>query len=333
MHDRSSRVATFLEIAGWGHAAREPLAGDASQRRYERLRLVGKRSAVLMLDRPHGDGSVEAFLQMAQHLHELGFSAPEVIAEDRHQGLVLLEDLGDMIFKTIIDADPDLEPSLYRCAIDLLVELAGASVAGLPSYAAPEMAELADLAWTWYAMQPGDSPYKSALLDELATACEGGQALILRDYHAENLIWLPERSGIRRVGLLDFQDARLGPPLYDVVSLLTDARRDVRKALREEMMARYVRSLRLDPELSRRTAAILSVQRNLRILGVFARLCIRDGKPRYLAMLRRVWAYLQVDMEHPSLARLSDLVRKALPHPDQSHIDRLGSRCGQPTRQ
>jgi len=167
-----------------------------------------------------------------------------------------------------------------------------------------------------------------AVLEPLLT-CHAAAAdvLILRDYHAENLLWLPERAGLARVGLLDFQDALEGHRAYDLVSLLQDARRDVSNRVESAMLERYIAATGQDAESFITAYRLLGAQRNLRILGVFARLCLRDSKPRYLDLIPRVWAYLQRDLEHPALSPLRPILADALPAPTPSILARLKDQC------
>lgn len=329
---RAAQMKHFLARAGWDDARRANLAGDASARRYLRL-TRGQEGAVLM-DDPAGDTqSITPFVTIATHLRALGLSAPAILAEDRANGFLLLEDLGDDLYARVIPKTPDLEETLYAAAVDLLVDLHRAALpSGITAYG-PQMAPLAALAFEWYlpaATGARDTAVQQAFQAEIETLLAqltGAPVLILRDYHAENLLWLPERTGAARVGLLDFQDAMAGPRAYDLVSLLEDARRDVPPPLRARMLARYAQATGHDPAQFALQAAICAAQRNLRIIGVFARLCLRNGKPRYTELLPRVWAHLQDDLSHPALARLRHLVNTHLPAPDAPIRERIKAAC------
>lgn len=304
--ERDRTIAAFLEGAGFGRAARRPLAGDASARRYERL--TGGPAPAVLMDCPPDRLDVRPFLQVGERLRGLGFSVPDVLGADPDRGLVLLEDLGDGSFTHVLAAggDPD---ALYGAAVDLLVELqARAPADDLPLYDDARMQTELALLPDWYAQ--GVSPaaaaeYRERWAEVLPLARVGAPCLVYVDYHADNLIWLPERSGHRRVGLLDFQDARAGPPAYDLVSLLEDARRDVPPALAVRMVQRYLdwRS-DLQPDAFRAAYAVLGAQRNSKILGLFTRLARRDGKPHYLRLLAGVLDHLAHDLEHSALAPL-----------------------------
>jgi aminoglycoside/choline kinase family phosphotransferase len=292
----------FLDEHGYGGATRTALAGDASARRYERLS-GGPRPAILMLCPPQID--VESFLRVAGWLHRWRMSAPQVIAADAESGQVLLEDLGDDLFRRVLARGGD-ERALYEAAVDLLVFLQRCPPPdGLPAYDDAWLLREAALLPEWYAPDAPADTYLAIWQDLLPRARVGGDGFVYVDYHADNLLWLPGRAGHARIGLLDFQDARLGPPAYDLVSLLEDARRDVPPELAEAMIERYL-AARPDLDLApfRAAYALLGAQRNAKILGLFSRLARRDGKPAYLALLPRVAGHLKRDLEHPLLAPL-----------------------------
>lgn len=321
---REGLMKSFLDQIGWGEAECQPLAGDASFRRYFRVK-DGDRRAVLM-DAPLTHENPRAFVKVARHLTKLGYSAPEVLTADEDSGVVLLEDLGDDLFRLLLEDDPGRAEELYGAAVDLLIDLHGRAEAAeiyLPPYNVPALAREASLFLDWYMPTqlgaPVDEPARKAFeaaWAPLFDSVDVRATLVLRDYHADNLIWLPEREGVRRVGLLDFQDALIGNPAYDLVSLLEDARRDVDPALAEAMIARYVAAFGLDEDEEsafRSAYAILGAQRNIKIIGIFSRLAARDGKPRYLEFLPRVWRYLEHDLAHPALAAVKDWLDEHVP--------------------
>jgi aminoglycoside/choline kinase family phosphotransferase len=304
--ERAEATAAFLAAHGWGSARREPLAGDASFRRYERLRDDNRRRAVLM-DAPPPE-NVRPFLRVGAALRGWGLSAPDVLAADAEAGLLLLEDLGDDLFSRLLAAGRADEATLYAAAVDLLADLQRRPAPpGLPAYDDGRLLEEVGRLLLWYEpaaalSEAAKDAYRRLWLELFPRARVGAPCLVYVDYHADNLIWLPARAGHARVGLLDFQDARLGPPAYDLVSLLEDARRDVAPALAEAMAGRYLAARpELDPEAFRRAYAILGAQRNAKILGLFSRLARRDGKPAYLALQPRVRGYLERDLAHPAL--------------------------------
>lgn len=333
MMDRRSKSEVFLSRAGWSAADRWPLAGDASERRYDRIALSGER-AVLM-DAPPGIADDTAtFARIARHLARLGLSPPAVLAEDHKEGFLLLEDLGDGLFSRIVANDPALEEVLYAAATDVLLRLQDGPIEpGLPNLSARDWAEAAAFAFSWYAFAarektPDPALFVTVLEQLLRDHADGPRVMILRDYHAENLLWLPKRSGVAQVGLLDFQLAQMGQPGYDLVSLLQDARRDVAAATEQAMIARFCAAKGWTDESFKASYAVLGAQRALRIIGVFARLCLKGGKAGYVGLIPRVWEQLQRNLAHPSLERLAAICSEVLPTPDAELLERIRSQCG-----
>lgn len=320
-------LTAFLAAAGWGGATSEALAQDASSRSYVRLSR-GRDSAILMQD-PEGD--VALFARLAEHLRGLGLSAPEVLARAPEAGLLLLEDLGDDLFARLAARSPALEPQLYDTAVDVLIALRGAPPPpGLTAAGPALLAAMIAPVFDYYAAGAGvpvPQDARAEIEDRLRSALTAlppaPQVMVLRDYHAENLLWLPGRTGAARAGLLDFQDALTGPPAYDLASLLQDARRDVPAAIAAAALARYARATGDAPETLAAACALIGLQRNLRILGVFARLAKLRGKPAYLQLLPRVWGHVQLALDHPAAAALVPLVRRHLPAPAPDVIERL----------
>jgi len=318
---RAQAISGFLADAGWGGVAPAPLAADASFRRYFRL-IDNCRRAVLM-DAPPPHEDVHPYIHVAGLLRGHGLSAPEIYAEDRNQGLLLIEDFGDDTYTRLL-ADGGNEAALYSLAIDTLVTLQRAVTAppDLPPYDEATLIAEATLLTDWYAPAVLGAPLSPDAREEyvglwravLPLAALPGPTLVLRDYHVDNLMLLPGRDGARGCGLLDFQDALCGPASYDLVSLLEDARRDVPPALREAMTERY---LAARPEIDRgafgRSAAILAAQRNAKIIGIFTRLWQRDGKPQYLGHIPRVWQLLDQDLQEPSLRGIARWLDRHLP--------------------
>ncbi|WP_299372449.1 phosphotransferase [uncultured Tateyamaria sp.] len=333
MDDRSQASIVFLDVAGWGGAPRKLVAGDASNRRYERLR-KGDQTAILMDAPPDKGEDVRPFVHITRVLRAAGLSAPDIFAQDETNGFLLIEDLGDDLFARVMAADPACEAPLYDAATDVLVHLHRSSPPDLPRYDARVMTDLACLAFDWY--QRGTTGEIDT--DQRAQFAEAFHAVLLpmdavepvliqRDYHAENLIWLPERTGVARVGLLDYQDAMLGHPAYDLVSIAQDARRDVPPTVAERMVARYVAATGTDAAAFRAAYALLGVQRNMRILCVFARLSMLYGKPHYVDLIPRVWDHLQTDLTHPALSDIAPLVQAAMPVPTPALLQRLKDQC------
>ncbi len=304
-----AEAPAFLAAHGWGDADILPLAGDASFRRYFRVVAPG-RSAVLM-DAPPPHEDPRPFIAVADHLAALGFAVPAILAQDLKRGLVLIADLGDSRMAEAIAADPARETPIYEAAVDLLIDLAAHSaMPGLRPYDMAEYQREAALLTDWYCPAVGIEAdaegWRAAWLEALSPIADDQLVTVLRDYHAENIMLL---EGGGALGLLDFQDALAGHPLYDLVSLLQDARRDVSPELEAAMIARYATRAPFDPA----AYALLGAQRNAKILGIFCRLAARDGKPRYLAYQPRVWAYLERDLAHPALAPVADWLARHLP--------------------
>lgn len=296
-------ASAFLEGAGWGDADILPLAGDASFRRYFRVAAPGRRAVLMDAPPPHEDP--RPFLTVAEHLIALGFSAPRTLAADLAKGLVLLEDFGDARMREVIDAAPEAERRIYADAVDLLARLHRHPAADLPAYDEREYLREAGLLTEWFVPAVGltvdEEGYRAAWKDALAPLAEHRPVTVLRDYHAENIMLIEGRSGLDGLGLLDFQDALAGHPAYDLASLLQDARRDVDAAVEADMFRRYMEAAR--PAHGFEAAYwLLAAQRNAKIIGIFTRLYKRDGKPRYLSYLPRVWRYLERDLEQPVLA-------------------------------
>lgn len=331
LETRARDATAFLAKAGWGQASRTFLAGDASDRRYERLNRAGK-PAVLM-DAPPGKGDDPAdFIAIANHLNALGLSAPCILAQDLAQGFLLIEDLGDDLFARLVEANPSQEPALYAAATDVLLHLqSNAAPKGLANLRAEDWAKAASFALTWYRFaitgNEGDTKgFTNLLTRVLETHADGPRVLILRDYHAENLLWLPERAGIARVGLLDFQLGQMGQPSYDLVSLLQDARRDVSNETEAEMIARFQAGT--NAQGFDAAYAAIGAQRALRILGIFARLCLVAAKPHYVSLIPRVWGQLQRNLAHPALADLAETCALWLPEPTVEALERIRAQCG-----
>ncbi len=333
MTDRTLRVTEFLRECGWSAAAREVLAGDASNRSYERLYDdEDNQSVVLMKTPPEAASSVKAFVKVTKILQGFGLSVPKTIHCDYENGLLLIEDLGDALFARICSDHSTMEQQIYEVAIDLLVVLHSHPVpAGLPFYDIATYRREAMLLVQWYLPAVTGGPVSKALTDQfdnlIADCCEkipqAQQVLVLRDFHAENLLWLPERSATNRIGLLDYQDALIGNPAYDIMSLLEDARRHTADKLQRDMKRRYLDATGHQEAAFGMSYSILGMQRNLKILGIFMRLCTRDGKFTYLDLLPRVWRHIQRDLSHPALSEMRQWVNKHVPEPTLDNVSKI----------
>ena len=327
--ERATEIDRFLARAGWSGATRVPLAGDASSRRYERLR-AGAATAVLM-DAPGAAHAIARFVAVSDQLRAAGLSPPRIFAQDVSHGLMLLEDFGDDRFSELLENDPSRERLLFEAATDVRATLHRVPVTTGPDLGPDTLTEQAGLAYDTYlpAASGGSAPHARREMQGLMQAAfaalpRWAPVLVLRDYHAGNLFWLPARKGPARVGLIDFQDAGLGHPLYDLVSLARDARRDVAPETVAAMQTRYIAATGIEPGAA---WPLLAVQRNLRILGIFARLALEHGKPDYLDFLQRTWSLMVQDLEHVSLTRLKIRLLTDLPPPTPDLIARLKDQC------
>ncbi|MBL6927740.1 MAG: phosphotransferase [Rhodospirillales bacterium] len=321
---RSRHIEEFLQRAGWGDAVRQPLAGDASFRRYVRL-LGGPRPALLM-DAPPPKENVGAFSRVARHLLALGFSAPEILAEDGEAGLLIIEDFGDATFATML-ADGHDENALYELAVDVLVELHKGAPnrivpSGLARYDDEALLSEAFLLTDWYMpsvlgrlTSPGlRQGYAESWMRVFCHVHDPEPTLVLRDYHIDNLMILPERNGVASCGLLDFQDALAGSAAYDLMSLVEDARRDIDPGLAAHIRARYEAAFPgLDRARFGNAFAVLAAQRHAKVIGIFTRLWLRDGKPYYLVHIPRLWGLLERALEHPALEPVANWISANLP--------------------
>jgi hypothetical protein len=321
-------IAAFLTRSGWGQASRRPIAGDASGRRYERLRRRGEggagETAILMRAAP--DASFDAFLAVAELLAGLALSVPGIEAREPEQGLLVLEDFGDASFAVLLDGGAAPEP-LLDLAVDVLIHLHRrfrpelATELSLPAYDAPAFLEQVTLFSEVFlptvldggALGEAGRDFTEAWSGLLGRACGVPGSLLLRDYHVGNLMRLERRDGVRGCGLLDFQDAGQGPITYDLVSLLEDARRDSPPGLRERGLARYLAAFpSLDRAAFDASCAILATMRHFRVIAVFTRLA-DQGRDDYLVHLPRLWRLIEGHLTHPCLAPVAEWSAEWLP--------------------
>lgn len=314
---RDALKKQFLQQHGWGEAVVFPIQGDASFRSYARLSLEEKYA--ILMDAPPGKEDIAPFIMVANYLSSHNLAAPEIIASDTINGFMLLEDFGDNSYSKVLAGKAVLkeeytEVTLYEQAIDALATLHSLPLPNtFPLYDEALLLTEAMLMLEWYFPVLNGEKLPQALEDEYIQIWKQllpylnalSSVVVLRDYHADNLMWLPERKGVKKVGLLDFQDAVIGSPAYDMVSLLEDARRDVQAETVSLMINRYLAAV---PSINRKNFlaayAILGAQRNCKIVGIFSRLSARDGNPAYLKLLPRVWQHIMHDIQHPLLQPL-----------------------------
>ncbi len=328
--NRAVLAEALVAQTRWAGATHSPLAGDASNRRYERLTAPDGKTAILMDAPPEKGEDVSAFVRVAQYLRSIELNAPEIYAEDTEFGFLLLEDFGDDLFARVLERAPELEKTLYQAATDVLVHLHAAPTLSLDSYDPAMLTEFAALAFTKYAqgvLGEHDSEarerFELRFSDILHRETGGTRVVVQRDYHAENLIWLPDRGGVQRVGLLDFQSAMLGHPAYDLMSLLQDVRRTVPVGIEMRMIDSYIQATGVDDHDFRTAYKVLGAQRNLRILGGFARLATDYGKPHYVDLIPAAWDHLMRNLEHPALIPVAEILRASLPAPTPENLNRL----------
>jgi len=319
MSDRASIINAFLADSTWQDWARVPLSGDASARQYLRLS-SGPETAILMNAPPENGEDTRPFVEIATLLLAHGFAAPRVLAHDPENGVLLLSDLGASDFAGWLRQSPAEEAKLYQAAADILLRLEAIAPPPRLGRMTPAIgAQMVEIVGAHYShASTGD--LCTQMQDALAEFAPDPNTLALRDFHAENLIW---RAGTTEpVGLLDFQDAFVAPPGYDLASLLRDARRDVSPGTADHIISYFAERSRAKAPF-RTSLACLGVQRNLRILGVFARLATEIGKPRYLDFMPRIWGHIVQDLQDPALDRLKQAVMDTVPAPTPATLARL----------
>jgi tRNA threonylcarbamoyl adenosine modification protein YjeE len=350
---RLEALRRFLTDAGYANARRQRMAGDASTRSYARL--VRADGVVILMNsprRPDGpaiyDGKsysaavhlaedVKPFVAIAGGLRERGFSAPAIHHADLDSGFLITEDFGSA---GVIEGDPpapiaeryqtatDLLAALHREPLPEILPLAPQITYAIPVFDTDALLVEIGLMLEWYLPDRGVTPddnmraeFIAMWRELLSKPAAAAKTWVMRDFHSPNLIWLEARSDIAKVGIIDFQDAVLGPPAYDLVSLLQDARIDVPEPLELALLTRYIKARRasdeaFDPAGFAELYAIMSAQRNTRLLGTFARLNRRDGKPQYLRHQPRIWAYLNRSLAHPALSRFREWYAANVPPPE-----------------
>jgi len=351
--ERIALIRSFLDRSDFANALRKRMQGDASTRIFERLTL-DRRSAILMNAPRQPDGppvrdgkpysaiahlaeDITPYVAIARALAVRKLSAPAILRADLDHGLLIMEDLGT---EHIVSGDPPAPiEARYAAAIELLAWLHGQDLPKsleaaphrdhrIPAYDMPAFMIEAELLLDWYLLRAGKQPTTAARIAfgtlwraALEPAVAARPTWVLRDFHSPNLLWLPQRSGLARIGVLDFQDTLLGPGAYDVASLTQDARVDIPEAMELALLTQYVRARQhsdksFDTAAFSRLYATLAAQRATKILGIFARLDRRDGKPQYLRHMPRLWAYLQRSLAHPALKELRAWYEVHVPPPD-----------------
>lgn len=313
----------FLARVGWAGAVRSMLAGDASFRRYERVNYDG--TIAVLMDAPPPWEDVRPFIAVTELLGRCGVTVPQIVAGDEKEGFLLLQDLGDKLFTRVLREHPERELELYQAATDALIAIRMTSMAmpevfsaALPPYdMAVYLREVALLS-DWFLPQVlGIARAKElraeylAIWEKILTDTKPLQHCIVhRDYHADNLFWLEDRKDYQAVGMIDYQDALWGDSAYDLASLLEDARRDVSPTTVAECFARYSTAIGEQAQEFAGRFSVIAAQRNAKIIGIFTRLCVRDGKAHYLDYLPRVWRLFAEDLSHPKLKPMRVFIDK-----------------------
>jgi N-acetylmuramate 1-kinase len=349
---RLKALRQFLTDTGYLDARRQRMAGDASTRSYARL-FHDDKSVILMNSPRRPDGppiyggksysaavhlaeDVRPFVAIANGLRERGFSAPSIHYADLELGLLITEDFGNA---GIIAGEPpspiavryqvatDMLAALHREALPEILPLTPLTNYTIPSFDTDALLVEIGLMPEWYLPDRDAEPteqmraeFFAMWRDLLGKAAATAKTWVIRDFHSPNLIWLDDRTDIAKIGIIDFQDAVLGPAAYDLVSLLQDARIDVPEQLELALLTRYIKARRsseedFDPAAFAELYAIMSAQRNTRLLGTFARLNRRDGKPQYLRHQPRIWTYLNRSLAHPALSAFRDWYAAHVPPP------------------
>ncbi len=347
---RAKAIHDLIAKSAWAGARREFMQGDASARAYERLQMPNGECAILMISPPRPDGpplgngkpysavarlaeNIVPFIAVDAALKSQSLSAPTIIARDLNTGLAILEDFGA---EGIVNGDGPIQDRyaesvavlayLHGKELSATLPLEGGQTYTVPPYDLDALLVEVELLLDWYVpeyapvnVSPGARTDFVDLWKPLLTQMTASRSTwTLRDYHSPNIIWLPDRQGLQRVGLLDFQDCVMGNPAYDVVSILQDARVTVSDEMEIRLISHYARKRRdadanFDMASFARHYALLGAQRATKILGIFARLNKRDNKPQYLAHLPRVERYLTKDLAHPALADLKFWYENHLP--------------------
>lgn len=329
--DHQTLFGQFLKTHGYNINEITALKGDASRRCFYR-HIKNNKSVIIIDANPNLGEDPSSYAAVTYLLQKHRFSVPEILASDINHGFFIVEDFGDDLFARVLTGDAQKADSLYKNALDLLVTLQKTTIEPILSYGdgtyklqnydINRFISEVKIFTDWYFPEITKRPTPTSAKDELNTIMRGlllpvvnqSSGLVLRDYHAENLMVLANRNGIQAVGLLDYQDAVIGNHAYDVVSLLQDARRDISPEFETKMRDYFITQAKItDTEAFVRDYYILGAQRNIKILGIFTRLWLRDRKDHYLPHMKRVWGYLERDLAQPQLQPLKNWFDRWLP--------------------
>jgi hypothetical protein len=294
----------------------QKIAGDASFRHYYRIKQDHK--SFIIMDAPPPQEDIEPFCKIADFLLKNNFSAPKIFAKDKNAGLLLLEDFGDTSYRKAMEQKPSDEINLYTNSVDLLINLAQINPPNnLAIHDHQLLLEEVMLFVDWYLPKVALKRISTQQINEfqhiwlgLFSKLSPPKNLVLRDYHSDNLMLLDNKKSIQKVGLLDFQDAIIGYAAYDLVSLLEDARRDVSINIWQKMLKHYLNHSNCDEDQFMIDCQILSLQRNIKIIGIFSRLFARDGKKSYLNFLPRVFGYINKRLQNKHLTPIKNFLEQ-----------------------
>jgi N-acetylmuramate 1-kinase len=317
---RESLIADFLTQNKITDYQIEKVAGDASFRHYFRVKFAHKSDkSFIIMDAPPEKEDTKPFCKIADFLLTQNFSAPKIFARDQENGFLLLEDFGDISYHKAMGQGGN-EIDLYTNAVDLLVNLGQIEPPqNLEVYDSQLLLKEVMLFVDWYLPNVAKktitadqiNEFKNIWLD-LFSQLSPPKTLVLRDYHSENLMVIKGKEGIKQIGLLDFQDAVIGCSAYDLVSLLEDVRRDVSKNTQQKMLQHYLEQSNCNPDQFLIDYQILSLQRNIKIVGIFSRLAFRDHKQNYLDLLPRVFGYIKPRLQDDSLVKIKNFLGQFL---------------------
>jgi N-acetylmuramate 1-kinase len=327
LNSREELRIAFLEKNNLNTYKIEALPADASNRRY--YRLSDNNVTYILMDAPPKQENITQFLNVKDILADIELSVPKVLFQDIENGFLILEDFGNNTYKELLDNKTEEnehldEKKMYERAIDALAHLhqKGPKNSSLSNFSERKFVDETMIFIDWYVdVLNGGRVSKSMtikfkeILAHLHNQVKIFQnVVVLRDYHAQNIFWLENEVGVQKVGLIDFQDALIGSPIYDIVSLLQDARRDVSEEIVTSSITRYIKSF---PNCSRKDLmmvySILGVQRNLRIIGLFTKIAMKNKNTNYLALLPRVWRYIHSNLRHPILLPMRNWLEEVIP--------------------
>ena len=324
MNIRNRAISDFLTSSGWASSQRDELEADASSRKYERLR-SGSNQALLMICPPEGENIYE-FIKVTDYLLEKKYSVPIIFSKDPKKGLLIIEDFGDTTFMKT--AGKTVEASvLYSSALEVLIKMHSNrsrdwSRLKLPTYNTDLLLEELAIFCEWYlpnflkteTLKTAIEDFQKIWVRLISEHLVLEPTLVLRDFHADNLFWLPKRKGEQKCGLIDYQDAVIGSPTYDLMSLLEDARRDIPIDLYNKIKGDYILAFpSLDVTKFNKEFALLSAQRHCKVLGIFSRLFQRDNRDKYLEHMPRVWRLLEKSCQSTILAPLEAWLNEFIP--------------------